>query len=411
MRRLFTLFACFLLVCAAHARDTCSSPAGPQDIFACAIDHHPDVLRLEAEAANLDAFQILARQRPNPDVDSEVLSNSAEDEPSLSVRAGYGHTVELGGKRSIRRERANAQREAVLFRLEWAKEEAALKTVLNLHRLQQIESELETIQEALDTFGKIVTQYRGRRQLSPEQDVSLNVFILAQGDYTLRKSVLLQEQRSLKAYFDLVTGADFQTVLQCLPPGKPAWPDISGSTGSTRLGGALVKEADAQVSIAKADVRVAGSEAWPDLKVGPVLEIDSGRGENNQGIGGALSLGLPLYQRNQGAKAVAANELQRAEVNLTQTAREAQADWLSWRDNYRSSVASLKEMPTVTQMEKKHKSIESLFERGLIESSLIIEAHRQMADFTKSLHEQELRAIEALWSIYRLEGRILKETL
>ena len=62
-------------------------------------------------------------------------------------------------------------------------------------------------------------------------------------------------------------------------------------------------------------------------------------------------------------------------------------------------------------MEKKHKNMESLFERGLIQSSLIIEAHRQMADFTESVNEQELRAVEALWSIYALEGRIPQEGL
>ncbi|MBK8422893.1 MAG: hypothetical protein IPL30_03100 [Elusimicrobia bacterium] len=68
-------------------------------------------------------------------------------------------------------------------------------------------------------------------------------------------------------------------------------------------------------------------------------------------------------------------------------------------------------MPTLEQMEKKHQGMESLFERGLVQSALVIEAHRQMTDFAESLNAQELRALEALWSIYVLEGSALQEGL
>ncbi|MBK8870231.1 MAG: hypothetical protein IPN19_04055 [Elusimicrobia bacterium] len=137
--------------------------------------------------------------------------------------------------------------------------------------------------------------------------------------------------------------------------------------------------------------------------------MESGRGHKNQSLGGTLSMDLPLYQRNQGARALARNEARRSEVSLAQRERELSAQWTTWLDVYQDAVASLRGMPTLEQMEKKHQGMESLFERGLIQSALIIEAHRQMTDFTESFNAQELRALEALWSVYVLQGRALEE--
>lgn len=412
MRKLAILSIFIFILRGVHAEEgpsPCSALSSPKDVLGCALTNHPDILRAQAEAANLEAFEQLARQRPNPEVDSEFVSPSGEDEPSLSLQASYLHTFELGGKRDRRIDRAKVQRKIALTRLELAKTDVARATVLNLYRLRHLQSELAAVEEGLDTFGKIIRQYRGRRQLSPEQDVSLNVFLLAEGDYALRKSRLLQEQQALKQYFDLATGGDFQAVLNVLPERKTDWPAVAASTSA--LGGVLRQEAQAAVELSRAELGLARSDAWPDMKLGPLVEAQSGRGQSNQNFGGSLSLALPLYQRNQGARALAQNEMRRAEIHLGQRDRELAAQWRTWREVYQNAVTSLKDIPTIDQMEKKHKNMESLFERGLIQSSLIIEAHRQMADFTESVNDQELRAVEALWSIHALEGRNPQEGL
>lgn len=408
MRKLFFGLLPIFIVQGVRAEEgVCRPFASPQDVLSCVLKNHPDILRAQAEVINLDAFDALARQRPNPQVDAEAVSNNEEDEPSLSAQASYLHTFELGGKRDRRLDRAKVQREVVLARIQRTHEEVALTTVLNLYRLRHLQTELHAVEEAHHTFGRIVSQYQSRRQLSPEQQVSLNVFLLAQSDYTLRKSRLLQEQRTLKQYFDLATGADFQMVLKALPASKTSWPNFPNAVPT--LASALYKEAQAEAALARAELVLADSDARPNIKLGPVAGKESGRGRSNQILGGVLSLDLPLYQRNQGARALARNEVHRAEVNLAQRERELAAQWRTWAETYQDAVASLRGMPTLGQMEKKHLGMESLFERGLIQSALIIEAHRQMTDFTESLNAQELRSVEALWSLYRLEGRALQE--
>jgi cobalt-zinc-cadmium efflux system outer membrane protein len=45
----------------------------------------------------------------------------------------------------------------------------------------------------------------------------------------------------------------------------------------------------------------------------------------------------------------------------------------------------------------------------VVSSSLVIEAHRQLVDFTRQKHQSEMETVRSLWRIYALEGRLLAE--
>ncbi|MBI4396792.1 MAG: TolC family protein [Elusimicrobia bacterium] len=381
------------------------SIVSPQDVLSCALQNHPDIQRAQAQMAQRDALQKSAAQRPNPELDAESSFSDAQDR----IQAAYLHTFELGDKRRRRMERARIEGDALAITLQKTQEDVALQTVTNLYRLGHIQAELKTVEEALGAFGKILKQYRARARLTPEQQVSLNVFSMAQGDYELRKSSLLQNQKELRISFELTTGQNFEAVLSVLPPRKTDWPELADLTLSTAT--AVRREAEAAASLARTRADAARSESRPDLKAGPLAELEYGQGQSAQGYGAALSLSLPLYQRNEGRRALAEAEMKWAETNLALRDKELQTELEQRRQIYALAVESLQKTPSVAQMEEKHETMESLFERGLIESSLIIEAHRQMVEFTERQNAQELRAIEALWSIYALQGRILREKL
>ena len=63
------------------------------------------------------------------------------------------------------------------------------------------------------------------------------------------------------------------------------------------------------------------------------------------------------------------------------------------------------------KLEKKHRKIESLFKRGIISTSLVIESHRQLIEFFNTRFEFENGATEALWNIYKLNGEIENKKL
>ncbi|MCG3205732.1 MAG: hypothetical protein KCHDKBKB_02455 [Elusimicrobia bacterium] len=382
-----------------------------QDILSCALKNHPDLLRAEIQLKNLGAYDTLARQRPNPELESEAASQNGDDNPSFKAQAAYLHTIELGSKRKRRGLQATAQKDLILARAALAKEEVARKTVLNLHRLRQISSEKKIVDEALSTFATIIKQYKSRPALSPEQNVSLNAFILAQGLYVLKNSALSQEQELLKAYFDIATGVPFETVLENLPEKKGTWPSVEASTEALTVRGSQLQASLAQAAVAKSEFDLAASAAKPDLEIGPMVEIERGRNQDSESYGGALNLPLPLYQQNQGGIALAKAESEQADLSAQLRRRELNLELQALMNNYRHAVSSFKNIPTVSQMEAKHKNMEELFERGIVSAALIIEAHRLMAEFAKEQNEHELKAIEALWTIYALQGKILEERL
>jgi hypothetical protein len=57
MRKIFVgLFSVILLQSARAGEGACPSFAVPQDVVDCVLKNHPDILRVQAEVSNLDAF-------------------------------------------------------------------------------------------------------------------------------------------------------------------------------------------------------------------------------------------------------------------------------------------------------------------------------------------------------------------
>jgi outer membrane protein, heavy metal efflux system len=379
-----------------------------QDVLDCSIRRHPDVLRAEAEVRAADALKPAALQRPNPEIGSDVTTFSSNEEPTTKVEAAYLHTFELGGKRRIRSHQAERQRIVVETVLKRTKEEVAKETVSKLYRLRQIAEEIRLVDEAAEVFSRIIQFYQARPRRSAEQDVSLDVFSMAKADYQLRRTNLLQEKAALSGFFTVVLGIPMGTLEKVLPAPKSEWPAIA----ATSAGHSVVREeAVSRQSLSKGDLEIAKSDVWPDLRLGPRVELQSGHGKDAQGYGAAFSLGLPLYHRNQGLRAQAQAEVDRAQVALDQTDRELTALRARQLVVYQEAVDAYQNSPAIDDVETRHEAMERQFTRGLLPASLVIEAHRQRADYSRSRHEMELRAIEALWDLYALDGHALEKRL
>ncbi len=120
---------------------------------------------------------------------------------------------------------------------------------------------------------------------------------------------------------------------------------------------------------------------------------------------------LPILNLNWGGRDQAAKEVITASINLRNIRTEAQLDLAFWLEKYQQFKTSLKTIANRDHLEKKHKKIEALFKRGIISTSLVIESHRQLIEFSNTRYEFEGGAAEALWNIYKLNGQIEDKTL
>jgi outer membrane protein TolC len=360
-------------------------------------------------SAQSEALEAAAAQRPNPEAASNAVFGDSQDQIEVSVL----HTIETAGKRGRRIDRARAEALELKAEALATREELAVETVVALFRLRQIRDELRLLVEAAETFSTISKQLRSRRHRSPEQQVSLSVFQLAGQDYSVRRAALESEEAALRRRLELGIGTALPASAEVLPGRPLQWPDPGAVRDASSFRGSAVLRAAAAIQVARADVGAARAAAYPDIRLGPsLLNQKNGPGEGQSTLLGAgLSLPIPLYHRNAGGRRLAV----RAAETATSRAAAVSAVLASERDaelaRYRAATAVLARLDGKQEVESEHEQMEGLFERGVVPAALVIEAHRQMVDYTTDVNQQELIAVKALWTIYAIEGRALTEKL
>lgn len=385
----------------------CSLVKTHRDVLSCVLINHPSVLRADAERLRTEKLESKAGQRPNFEFTGKALKNLSDSSQS-SGEMDVSYTFELGGKRSARIEKARFEGELGRVDLESTRSESLLRTLLALQRLKNLKMEEQLVEDGISTFEKIVKTFRLRLKLTPEQDVSMSVYQLALEDYKIRRVQLSTERSSLLKPLELETGGKIEVSDTLYPPKREYWPEIAGKE-AVNFKPASIRLIETTLHIAEAEKGVAESEAWPDLKLGPDYEWSQGPSGADKNLGITLTLPLPFWNRNQGGIAVADAEAAKARLTLNLAEKELAIERAGWIVKYENGVRSMQEGISSEEMQKRHQKLKTQFTGGLVPSSLVIEANRQILEFTKSKNEQELSTLEALWNLKRLNGTLEEE--
>ncbi|MGE4108232.1 MAG: TolC family protein [Bacteriovoracia bacterium] len=380
-----------------------------QDVIACAETRSPEIQSAQLELEKAKASVGAAGQWRNPEFSAERAQGHLGDEYRSETGLSLGIPIELGGKISARTAVAEGNVGASEARLFEARARVRAQTLLRLYRLRQAYHEQEIIDEAIGTFSKLVAQYSKRPNLSPEQQVSSSVYQLSKSEYILKRSETSDEIASLDAYFKLNLGFTAEQLKKYLPASPKAWPSLQSSKAMGLSPRQRVLQAE--VDTANAELSLAKSEAWPTLTVGPSvkMQLEAGQSANLWGVN--MSLPLPLFSLNGGAKATATAGVMLSEARLQVGVRDQALRREQLVRLYDDSVKVLGGSSSHEEIEKRHSDAERMFARGIIPSALVIEAHRTSLDLERSRHERELKTLEALLEIYTLEGTILETNL
>lgn len=394
---------------AEPSTSACDKFASYKDVLRCAVEQHPEIQQAKLLLNQNKNLIDMARRRPNPELSTQILGGKAGEDSYQYNQINLAHTFELGGKRDARIRKSQVQINSTEIDLRTAQESIYLKTYLALSRLRQITSELEIYDDALSTFERIQKQFRTRPRMTPEQQATYSIMDIAASDYRLRRRPLVNEARENERFLEQSLGQALRLNKNIYPPFRTKWPELKASENS--LSSITLKKSLAELEFAQAELSEAKSLSWPDLKLGPTFETQSQGSQRTNSFGLNLSFAIPLYQANGAGRSFAAGGVARAQqlVAATKTFEEQQLSLQS--EKYRDAVSALENSLSIEDLHKKHRAIEKSFASGVVPSSLIIEIHRQMADYIKSLSEQENTAIEALARVYSIEGRLLSEGL
>ncbi len=390
----------FVSVGQGFAQPNACQPKGYEELLRCAIRQSSEMQIADQQLKAAGNLEGIARQWINPELEAEsVQKNSDKSETTAALL----FNIRLGGKRGAAIQEAQGEFQKAQAERDLSSSQAKLDLILKLYRLNHLKHEIKIEEESVSTFSKIIGQYRGKAALSPEQEVSLAVFRMATSDHQLNLVKLKSEKEKLLQELSSSTSLSKELILSNLPDHKVNWPEISSKAQIESSPHA--RFAAGELLSAKGQKEKADAEAWPDLKVGPAIKIqkDGGASENFYGL--SLSMPLPVFSLNGAGRTYGSQKLVGAEMNHSLTSRKVSGLREQLAEKYRATVSILKASITDKSAEEKHERIERHFFRGLVSSSLVIEAHRQLIELEEKRNESERDALEALGAILIIDNQ------
>lgn len=382
----------------------CASARTPSELYGCLIESHP-VMSLKASTERIrEGLLDQASQFENPSLDLRTVTGTAGGETTGATELNLSlpvssYVIGRGAKQDLARAEGRAQE----LELERELHDTRREALRDLHRLRQVGEELALVTEALETFGSIERQLRRRAARGPEQEITLNLVSLVQGDYELKKNHLVTEGDEIRSRLKVALGNAGEIRSHWLPPLRQKWPEIAAIATLDRHFEVL--KSQTELASAEAEQGVARAASWPKVAAGPTVERATTGPATTYAYGINVSLELPIFSINSGGRKLAEARKIRAESLHATSLLKARLENEILLKKYRSAVESLRKSAVRESLGKNHERIDALFRQGLTGGSSVIEAHRQIYEFVVSQNEHEMTAVETLISIYQLEGK------
>lgn len=375
-------------------------PTSYSEFVQCAEKNSSEIKISEQELQSASKLEEIANQWINPELEADSVAKGSE---KSETTASLLFTLRLGGKKSALSKEAKSEVQKAQATRDLNVQQTRLEIMLAAYRLSHIKSEIHLEEESVAIFTKIVTQYQRRAALSPEQDISLSIFKMAQADHQLRLNKLKADETKLLLSLSAATGITKEFIAKSLPNRKEKWPDIKDSADIESA--PQIRLPEAALSVAKSQKDKADSEAWPDLKIGPTIRATKDGNESTTFVGVGLSMPLPVFTQNGGNRAYYSQKIIEAELALAQQKKKAIAARNELASRYNLTVQTLKNTLSLKALSEKHEQVERQFFKGLVSSSLVIEAHRQLFELEERRNSSELEALESYGQLLILENK------
>ena len=387
------------------ASNLCNPKTG-SELFRCLRDQHVESKKSKFDFESARGNRSQAGAWINPEVGISGIVGDNFGQKTSEIQTDLQFTLELGGKISARKGRAEVEKNLAELDLKLTEDQVAVEAGVSVLRLKQLDREISSFQEALDTFSRIERQYRSRGRLSPEQEVSLAVFEVAAKDTALKLNSLYDELKALRDEILNDTGSeqDFDWKNLNLNDFRPKFPETLDVKVDAQ--NSIIQRAQLEYGVAEKSLHLEQANSWPDLRFGPIFKINTDGSDRFLSGGVGISFPLPIFNLNGGARAAARANAQKAQLESGRKSQEATRLKTRLLDSYKRITAHTSKMNDIEALDRKHRRLEVLFAQGVVSSALVIESHRQLLEFLQEYHTAERTQLEILWKFYSIEGRL-----
>jgi cobalt-zinc-cadmium efflux system outer membrane protein len=340
----------------------------PALLTLAAFFYHPDIDTARAEVEGAEAAVITAGARPNPGLDTALGRGSPAENPWLFI-FDFLLPVETAGKRGHRI--AAAAHLAGAARLQLAEagwqvrsrlRAALLSFFVARRRLELLQGEETLRAEVAELLGRRFDVGEASR---PDLDTARIALSRSRAAAWAAEAGIGEARAAVASAIGISVSA--------LEGVEPAWdefdrppdPDSLPTAGIRRsavLNRLDVRRGLAEYEAAESELRLEIAKQYPDIRIGPGYEYDTG--ENKFTIG--LSFSLPLFNRNQGPIAEAEARRRKAAAQFLGLQARVIGESEKALAGYNGAAHDLYEVDTalVAVQDRKERAARKAFEIG-----------------------------------------------
>ena len=375
---------------------------------------NPELNFYRAEAAAARGERRGATAWPNPELSGQVgqkrvRSGGLSDE-GAAWAVSVQQTFEWPGRVPLRKAIANHQ--VQLAELGLAQFTAALTA-----RVRALAYNLFAAQEKAGAAREVAGRFQELREVLVQRDPAgltplLETRIIEATELTLKRRVSEAESATQAAALELnqLRGTAWTNAVRIEPArlGFNTPPDTESLLAAIRTNNFELRMRQAELEQQGFRVSLARKEGYPSFTVGPYFAQERA-GEREQQIGIALSLPLPLWNRNQGGVESAEARRTQAETSLLVTQRtierqvveKAQAYETKRREMARWRFDSVDEFRQAAELADRH------YRLGAVPIATYVELQKQYLEAVEALLDTKREALEAAQTLEHLTGLTL----
>lgn len=369
-----------------------------KQLYKCALEADPRIRALSFREMERSGTISEASQFPNPVGELE----GTKQEVSGSIVQPF----EIGGKRSARHGLGEIRNETSRIEDQIEVGEIALEIAQNLNRLHQLNEKLELLEDTKRSLLSLTSRLRAKAVRTPEERTAVGLFAMQNTVIEARLISARHEQAKSKVRMEAAIGRKLTQKDRLDLPERRLWPNVDEINKTAALS---IRLNQLNVQRLEGELKVQRSLAWPDLALGPYFKQDRLRGESS--VGAKVVVGLPIWNRNNGAKQRAEAEFNRAKIASEHVISRESFDLETMLESYRSLVRFLEQSASSRSLQRSVKETLDLFSRGMVQPSNVIETYRTAFEAMEAIQDAESSALEQYWTLQIALGKIPREML
>jgi cobalt-zinc-cadmium efflux system outer membrane protein len=401
----------------AAAPSTTNTPAvtnqlSLDDLVNEALEKNPELRFYEAEIAAAKGGRKTAGLLANPELSGGVgqkrISSGGVSAEGMAWSVSVVQPFEWPGRIGLRK--AIANRDIELAQLGYDRFKVALAG-----RVRTLAYGLFAAQEKSVAAGEVAERFKALREVLVQRDPAGLTPLL---ETRVIEATELNAQRKAS---DALLAA--QSALLELNQLRGVAPDTRLSIGQAHLAFRPPEERESLIALARTNnfelrlravelaqqgfrVNLAKNERYPTISVGPSISEENA-GDRERVIGLAVSLPLPLWNRNGGNIESAKARQMQAEVSLNVTGREVERQVIAAALTYETKLREIAKWrpDSVEHFKEAAELADRHYRLGAVPISTYVELQKQYLEAVESLLDTKKDALEAAQQLQVLTGR------